>query len=301
MNEYLDYSKFHNRLCLTGSLVLETGLSIGAGSEDSVIGADISVVRDAWGKPFVPGSSFKGILRAEVERLARTIAPHATKDDNDQPLLWACANPLDMQEGLCVKVSCKEELAKEARRGDGLMDESEFAKSIAKKSCPVCRLFGSPWLAGKIRVRDMPVDERTWVGRIEVRDGVGIRRDTRTAAKNVLYSYEVVPAGTRFDCQILIENADELELGLAMLGLRELQQGRLLLGGASSRGLGRVKLEPWETITWVNGANSDGLLDYLATGKGKTLGQDDLDEYIKNLVNLLRSKGEVSENVSKGA
>jgi CRISPR-associated RAMP protein (TIGR02581 family) len=300
MSEYLDFAHFHNRLQLTGALVLDTGVRIGAGAEDSIVGADISVVRDAWARPFIPGSSLKGILRAEVERLARTIASRVQKDSHNQSVVWACSNPLDMREGLCVSATRKEELARDARRSDGLVDENKFTKSIAQESCPVCRLFGSPWLAGKLRVRDLPIDEKTWAGRVEVRDGVGIRRDTHTAAKNVLYSYEVVPAGARFNIQILIENANDVELGLGMLGLRELQQGRLSIGGVSSRGLGRVRLEPWETIEFVNGTDTDGLLDYLANGKGKKLIQDDLDQYIKDLVNKLRSTGEVSKSVPTG-
>jgi CRISPR-associated RAMP protein (TIGR02581 family) len=297
MSEYLDFAQFYNRLHLTGALVLDTGIRIGAGSEDSILGADISVVRDAWARPFIPGSSLKGILRAEVERLARTIALRSPKDADGQQLVWACLNPLDMRQGLCVSATRKEELAKDATRSDGLVDENKFTKSIAQESCPVCRLFGSPWLAGKLRVRDLPIDEKTWAGRVEVRDGVGIRRDTHTAAKNVLYSHEVVPAGAHFKIQILIENANDVELGLAMLGLRELQQGRLSIGGTSSRGLGRIRLEPWETIEFVNGADTDGLLDYLANGKGKELVQDDLDQYIIDLVNKLRSNGEVSKSV----
>lgn len=300
MSEYLDFAHFHNRFRLTGALVLDTGVRIGAGTEDSIIGADISVVRDAWGRPIIPGSSLKGILRAEVERLARTIAPRAPKDAEGHLLVWACLNPLDIQKGLCVTKKDKEELARDARRSDGLVDENKFTKSVAQKSCPVCRLFGSPWLAGKLRVRDLPIDERTWAGRVEVRDGVGIRRDTHTAAKNVLYSYEAVPAGARFNCQILIENANDVELGLAMLGLRELQRGRLTIGGGNSRGLGKVRLEPWETIELANGTNTDDILDYLASGEGKKLSQDDLDQYIKDLVIKLRSTGEASKSVPTG-
>lgn len=301
MSKYLDFTHFHNRLRLTGALVLDTGVRIGVGAQDSIKGADISVIRDAWGRPIIPGSSLKGILRAEVERLARTISPQAPKDADGQVLVWACPNPLDIQEGLCVKKKRKEELARDARRPDGLVDESKFTKSVSQESCPVCCLFGSPWLAGKLRVRDLPIDERTWAGRIEVRDGVGIRRDTHTAAKNVLYSYEAVPPGARFNCQILIENANDIELGLAMLGLRELQRGRLTIGGGNSRGLGRVRLEPWEAIELANGMDTDDLLDYLTSGEGKKLGQDDLDLYVKNLVNKLRSTGEVSKNVPTGS
>jgi CRISPR-associated RAMP protein (TIGR02581 family) len=288
MSEYLDFSQFRSRVRLVGKLVLETGLRVGAGAKESVIGASISVVKDAWGKPFIPGSSLKGALRAYVEQLARTMALQAPKDKHGRPLVWACENPLDTEKGLCVKAKRKEELVKKAK------DERELARLIASESCPVCRLFGSPWLAGKLRVKDLPVDEDTYVGRVEVRDGVGIRRDTRTVARQLLFNFEAVPAGTCFDFEMVIENADEVEMGLAMLGLRELQQGRVFLGGARSRGLGRVKLEinfdPDSGTGRVDAQDTETLLDYLATGKMKPLAQADPDNYIKELIKVLKGK-----------
>ncbi len=252
---YQDFATFHNRLTLRATLTLKTGLRIGSGAGDSVVGAEIPIVRDALGRPFIPGSSFKGALRAAVERIARTI--------NRRPDLWACANPLDHEAGACVTRRRKEELLREATT-NGRIDEQEFARTVAKETCTVCRLFGSPWLAAKLRVKDLSLIEESWAGRVEVRTGVGIDRDTCTAAGQVLYSFEVVPAGTRFRCELVVENADDVELGLLFLGLREMQRGRIPLGGARSRGLGWAELSGWETFERID---REHLLDYLIEGK----------------------------------
>src|SRR2546430_289839 len=81
-----------------------------------------------------------------------------------------------------------------------------------------------------------------------VRDAID--RDTGTAAAKKLYDFEVVPAGMRFKCEIVVENAADWELGLLMIGLRPFELGEASLGGARSRGLGSVKIE-WSLRTQV--------------------------------------------------
>jgi CRISPR-associated RAMP protein (TIGR02581 family) len=280
---YQDFATFYNRLMLQATMTLETGLRIGSGAGDSVVGANIPVVRDALGRPFIPGSSFKGALRVTVERLARTI--------DRRPILWACHNPLDTkstdpERRACVTDKDKEDILRDATT-NGRIDEQKFARDLAAKTCTVCRVFGSPWLASKVRIKDLSLLEKSWAGRVEVRTGVGIERDTRTAAGQVLYSFEAVPAGTQFRCEIVVENADEVELGLLLLGLREMQQGRVPLGGARSRGLGWSKLSDWEEIEWVDQSN---LLDYITAGKTGAPPKP-LKDYIKGLKDALGEGG----------
>lgn len=277
---YQDFATFHNRLMLQATLTLETGLRVGSGAGDSVVGADIPIVHDALGRPFIPGSSFKGALRATVERLARTI--------NHPPVLWCCPDPLDHKDGACVTAKRKEEILTSAT-DNGRIDEQRFARELAAETCTVCRLFGSPWLASKVRFKDLVLLQKSWAGHVEMRTGVGIERDTHTAAGQVLYSFEAVPAGTQFHCGIIVENADEVELGLLLLGLREMQQGRVPLGGARSRGLGWSKLSNWEKIEWVD-ADKDNLLDYVTAGKTGAPPKP-LEDYIKGLKGVLAGGG----------
>jgi CRISPR/Cas system CSM-associated protein Csm3 (group 7 of RAMP superfamily) len=65
----------------------------------------------------------------------------------------------------------------------------------------------------------------TWFDHYLTRDGVGIDRDTETAAEGLKYDFEAVPSGTEFEFEMVIENASEAELGVALLGLREFELG----------------------------------------------------------------------------
>ena len=57
------------KLILSGDLHCETGLHIGAGKGSLEIGgADNPVVKDAFGMPYIPGSSLRGKLRSLLEQ-----------------------------------------------------------------------------------------------------------------------------------------------------------------------------------------------------------------------------------------
>jgi CRISPR-associated RAMP protein (TIGR02581 family) len=249
------FNIFDNRVRLNGPLTTLTALRIGAGRATGVTGTDLPVVRDTLGKPFIPGSSFKGALRASVESLVRSVS-QSTK---------AACNPIK-QEEWCLPTA------------EGLSDEA-----VEEQTCLVCQVFGSPWMASKVNIRDLLIDESMWFGQYEVRNGVAIDRDTETAAEKKLYDFEVVPAGTRFTCEIIVENGADWELGLLMAGLRPFEMGEASIGGARSRGLGVVKLD-WDTRTRVGKEN---ILDYLAGDSAPSVIDD---EAIKGWVRSLRSK-----------
>ena len=69
--------KLIGKLILDGELQCDTGLHIGAGKGSLEIGgADNPVVKDAFGMPYIPGSSLRGRLRSLLEQslgLARSV------------------------------------------------------------------------------------------------------------------------------------------------------------------------------------------------------------------------------------
>src|SRR5438093_1489414 len=75
------------------------------------------------------------------------------------------------------------------------------------------------------------------------RAGVAIDRDSERAMDGLLYDYEVVPPTMRFGFELLLDNPDDTELGLACLGIAELLNGYFSIGGKRSSGLGRCRLE----------------------------------------------------------
>ena len=154
---------FHGRVRLEGILTTRTSLHIGAGGSGDPLATDLPVVRDAEGRPYVPGASLKGVLRSAAESLYR----------------GGGRKVCDVVAGApCVTHKRLEELRKQPdseNRGARWV-----AEEVWKESCPVCRLFGSPALAGRVRFPDLLL-----VGEppeFELRNGVGINRDRGIAA-----------------------------------------------------------------------------------------------------------------------
>ena len=54
-NDFKMFDSFDNRVSLVGTLTALTALRIGAGRATGVTGTDLPVVRDAFGKPYIPG------------------------------------------------------------------------------------------------------------------------------------------------------------------------------------------------------------------------------------------------------
>ena len=56
---------FLGKLIIEGEIQCQTGLHIGAGKgSQEIAGADNPVVKDAFGMPYIPGSSLRGRLRS---------------------------------------------------------------------------------------------------------------------------------------------------------------------------------------------------------------------------------------------
>ncbi|MGF1524261.1 MAG: CRISPR-associated RAMP protein Csx7 [Leptolyngbyaceae cyanobacterium] len=129
--------------------------------------------------------------------------------------------------------------------------DAAITKAIDSETDLVSKVFGSPWISSKFQVQDLTVLPDDWFGQYQERDGVAIDRDTETAAEGKLYDFQVVPAGTPFQFRAIVENAEDWELGLLMIGLHQFESEQIPLGGGRSRGLGVVKLALTD-VWWVD-------------------------------------------------
>ena len=251
------FDSFENRYVFRGTLRLMTPLHIGVGLVYEPIGSDAPVAKDASGKPFIPGSSLKGSLRSHLERIINALGSNS---------IWSC----DIFDRPCIS-------------------EEEDPQLIYDKSCSICRLFGSLYLASKVYINDLAVKE--WIGHFEIKDGVGLDRDTGVAKIGVKFDLEVVPSGTAFEFELIAENATDEDLELLALGLREMEEGNIRLGGSKSRGLGYCRLENLS----IGRVKREELLNFLSTRKLTPI--DDKDGFIKEKVEKLieRVKRDVEE------
>jgi CRISPR-associated RAMP protein (TIGR02581 family) len=224
------FEVFKNRLELQGTLTPVTALRISQGRSTEPIGSDLPVVKDALGKPFIPGASFKGALRSRLESFLRGIDPGGI-----DPKLAEDPNQL-------VSSDRAEAIRKIKDKDEHKNNDQKLTEALWHQTDLASRLFGSPWIASKFQVRDLTVVSETWFGQYQERDGVSIDRDTETAADGRLYDFQVVPAGTEFEFRAVVENGEDYELGLLMIGLHQFETEQIPLGGGRSRGLGVVKL-----------------------------------------------------------
>ncbi len=233
MTALTGHHTLRNRYRFEGRLELLSPLRLSSGRASDV--TDAPLMRDRAGTPYIPGSSLRGVLRSELERL---IAGAGLPDGPRSCILFS----KDESPGACISVNrLKQEELLEKK-------EDEALAYLGKHLCDLCRLFGSPVYASRLAIEDAYLVNPAGVAdRSNVRDGVGIDRDTGAARENVKFDYEVLEKGdgTFFTFHMQVENLGEagshdttlLELALALL-----EQG-LFVGGKRSAGLGQIKLQ----------------------------------------------------------
>jgi CRISPR-associated protein Csm3 len=199
----------------------ETPFHTGGG----VTGESLTVrplLKDGRGCPYLPGSTLKGVLRHEAERIVRALAGEDA----------ACRAP--RAETMCPQWH-------PAAIGPTGGQESMF--------CPVCRTFGSPALHSPFRFSDLRAEGADADAAVAtaLRYGVGVSRYRGAAAENLLYTTEVVSAAPAISLRgaIVGEASDADRKGPLALLLASIGALRMI-GGGRSRGLGWLRLEVFE-------------------------------------------------------
>jgi CRISPR-associated protein Csm3 len=217
------------KLILEGVMHCETGLHVGAGKGSLEIGgSDNPVVKDSFGRPYVPGSSLRGRIRCLLEQATGVAVPSElvflSKRKGQEVRIHQSDRPDDE---ICLLFGRS---PGRMERVNGEYLESNFA-SPARLS-----VFDAPLDSDSItqQMRENLDDELT-----EVKSENSIDRITSQANPRTL---ERVPAGARFNVRFVVDvlcEEDAPLLGLLVQGLRLLEDDAL--GGGGSRGSGRVR------------------------------------------------------------
>lgn len=283
------WDTFSNRWHFSGVLVARTALHVGAGSDTyDPVGTDLPVVRDERGNPYIPGSSLKGVIRARLEQLVRAFEPGGPTGPSESWNGKGACDPLDDRRRCVSKDRFREIKEEAARAGD---PQERWPVRVYENSCRICRLFGSPWIAGKFNIADLRVVSESVVSS-EIRDGVSIDRDKGTVKEK--YDFEVVTPGSKFVFHAVAENLDEggdrYEPGLILLGLHELRAGMIRLGGFKSRGLGVVELRDLKVSRVYPPTDADKAktyLDYIMGKETNLLGEAEIQALIEESLSRL--------------
>ncbi|MEM0060719.1 MAG: RAMP superfamily CRISPR-associated protein [Fervidicoccaceae archaeon] len=212
------FERLEKRIVVEYEVKAESDLHIGSGGSTTPNSVDLPVIKNAEGYPIIPGSSLKGVLRSELQKLLNTqfgelsIDAYASKSDT---------NPQHVRKA--------EMHTSELFGGEIVVQED--GKNIVRS------------VAGSIRVRDAKANAK----KTRIRDGVKININTRKAEGGAKFEIEVVPSRTLFNGEIYIENPrlgdkEYGKLGALLATIDFFNATTRALGGATSRGFGEVEI-----------------------------------------------------------
>lgn len=229
--------KLIGKLILEGELLCETGLHIGAGKGSLEIGgADNPVVKDAFGRPYIPGSSLRGRLRSLLEQAGGLAVP--------SELVY-----LSRRKGQEVRIHQSD------RPGD------EVCLLFGRSATRMERVQGDAIDSGsatpaRLTVYDAPLDPDSISAQMrenlddeltEVKSENAIDRLTAQSSPRTL---ERVPSSARFKVRMVLDvlcEEDRELISKLLEGMRLLEDDAL--GGGGSRGSGRVRFSGLR-LTW---------------------------------------------------
>jgi len=286
---------FFSRLTLVGEYLLDTPLRIGAGTE----GAGVAL--DHENRPYIPASSVRGALRAYIESALRGLyAPHqeqritvTLRGSDGRPLpttrtVKVCCDSVDKRDDDLNYQGCLTKAIVAKWEADPVL-RPQLDAALVDATCQLCRLFGTPWLAGRISIADLQL-VGNWSGATITRGGLSINRDTDTAIAGSAYQRQAVPAGLRFTFRLIAENVTPVEQGMILLGIRAFESGLISLGADRARGLGRGRLMlDWWNCRYVDSSNLIGAL--LLGTEPQVFTEVEADARITALMTMLNGKG----------
>lgn len=250
----MDFLKFKNKYIITGELEVLNALHIGSGKEEEE--KDSPFISDDNGY-YIPGSSFRGYLSTKLERILGNDFKLKEKNDGDilniadVKLIFGYTNldkeDEDIKNRVLKKLDCSE-------------NSEEFNS-----------------MAGRIHISDMPIikikDDIVSI----TRDGIKIDRETGATEDKGKFNYDVIPAKSKFELCIELENIEKYQLELIALALKDICGDGDLFGGNLSRGIGKCKIDI-KNIEFVDSADKTSLKDYIFEGKLKKLDKKDFFE-----------------------
>lgn len=255
---YLPGPEIVNIYKIFGTLKTVAPLHIGSGQfgkakdRDSEDGENCALIeRDYCGRPCIPGSSLKGIIRSWLET---NLLPFNTSGKYDVASL-STAESDDIQKGITNNAieEKKKNLRKETN-GKNMSDaETEryvicgMAKFYLENLDIVSGLFGVGRFRGKIEVNTAYIKHPDqWNdSKIFTMPGVAIDRITGTAKDKSLFAYELVAPEEEFKVEISARNVRYWELGMMLTAMNAFNHSYfpLKLGGLTNNGYGQMHWE----------------------------------------------------------
>ena len=210
---YCDFDTFTSQTIIRGNLRLQSGLNIGGADLSDIVDNPVARIKIGGEEiPYLPGSSVKGVLRSEVERVFRSIGERVCEIPN------VCDPKQDTDEDYCM----------------------------------VCGIFGGMNLAGHVRLRDcLTVNDTVHVGikpGVAINRTLGTAQSGALYNLEVIHPSQKFGFTMVVDNINLIspdgtQSSEDTRSKALWYILNRLMSGSISLGRKSTSGLGDVILE----------------------------------------------------------
>lgn len=201
-------------------------------------------LRDEQGRPLLPASSLKGVLRSTAERILRTMQPA-----DRAPSLAPFADDPFVHRGGMPAEDYARWLSKQPRAAIADSELPEWAKAqptppadleparVYRVLSAASQLFGATVHAGLLRLDDATAATTT----THRRSHVAIDRFTGGVGEGPFIE-QLAPASIPLTTQVTVSNFALWQIGLLALTFRELSQGYGAVGGGTRKGHGQVTI-----------------------------------------------------------
>ncbi|MEM2146241.1 MAG: RAMP superfamily CRISPR-associated protein, partial [Candidatus Jordarchaeaceae archaeon] len=244
----------------------------------------------------LPGSSLRGVLRSQAEKIARSLTTLNSRNGNEFLEKCPACNPhADEKSPL---TSCSNLFRKQRKEPEEEIKDEQL--------CLACKLFGSSYKGSQLYVRDgyLPLSDKI---EIKIMDFLAIDRFTGGGKEGAKFDAMVLwqPA---FKVQILLENPKDWQLGWLFLVLKDLREGLSSVGFGQNKWFGKTTIKDGKIkIGTISGAFAPLKIDDYHEGifKTRTWSFEELlkepekpvdswiQEFHKKLLGFKRDKGMV--------
>ncbi len=167
---------------------------------------------DAHGRPLLPASSFRGVLRSQMEKIARTL---------NMP-------------GICGE-------------GTGVTCPTVTKARDAQKLCPVCALLGTTGWRSTLKISDFASARVEDCGQETTQEFVAIDRFTGGGLDGAKFNARAFYRPRLKGClelslgRLALTGKAATSLALLQAALRDMREGDLRFGAGASRGYGQIR------------------------------------------------------------
>lgn len=275
-------SRLDSRLIVKLVLEMENPLHIGVG--ETVLERHRKLLKikliNGMEVPIIPSSSIKGALRSISERIAKNMMfkdvikndavklhvekAEITHDKSNELFEEYVKNiieklKIDKKHEMVALTDLPEdkisELISKFELGGikGLIEEGfiKYFDLYLAMNCPICRLYGAPRLAGKMKLSDaLPLKNIE----TKFRTHTSIDRKSMTVKEHYLYTLELLEPITNFQLELICDNVmpGESDAKLLAATLDYIKKLGLQLGGRKSIGLGLMRISNQTKCTYIN-------------------------------------------------